>query len=798
MTERVVRACASRPWRVLGGWVLALVASVLLIATFLGEALTNTAEVTTLTDSKRANQLLTERIGSGTQPSEALVVRSPALTADDSAFRDQLQRLRQQALATGVLDKAAMATVEELPVSPDGHAVLLPLPLHSDDIEPVVELVDAADGQGGFDVELIGEATADRDLQELADQDLRQGELLFGLPAAIVVLLLVFGSLVAGLVPLLLAIMSIVVAVALAALVGQGFALSVFVVNMITGMGLALGIDYSLFVLSRYREERAGGRAVAEAIGTAGATASRSVLFSGLAFVLAMVGMVLVPDTILRSLAVGAILVGVVSVVAALTLLPALLGLLGDRVNALRLPIVGRGLGRGRGAEGRFWSRVVQAVVRRPVAGLVLSAGLLLVLAVPVGDLERGFAGISTLPDRFPSKQGLLALEASFPGATTEPAKVVIHGQVTSPEVKAAIDRLRRDLDGRGRFGPATLDENDAGDLAVLSVPVGADAQSTQAYAAVRQLRQEFIPAAFAGVDARVLVTGDSAENLDYFAIIGRWLPLVFVFVLGLSFLLLVLAFRTIVVPAVAILLNLLSVGAAYGLVVGVFQHGWGADLLGLQRVDAVEAWVPLFLFAVLFGLSMDYQVFLLSRIHERYRQTGDPRGAVVVGVGSTARIITGAALIIVAVFCGFAAGDLVMFQQMGFGVAVSLLLDATIIRSVLMPATLAVLGHRAWWLPRWLGWLPRLTIEPPATSGPGAPAPASEPGREAGVSSSSPAESARAKARSPSRPRSAYDEATSPAGVGTEVNRIPTEPPGSACAALRPDQQRRLHGTNL
>jgi uncharacterized membrane protein YdfJ with MMPL/SSD domain len=738
MTERLARACARRPWRVLGGWLLAVMVSMVLIATFLGEALTSTAEVTTQTDSKRADQLLAERTERGPQPTDVMVVRSPTLTADDPAFQNQLQRLRQQALATGALAQAAMARVEQLPVSPDRHAVLLPLPLRADaDIEPLVELVQAAGGQGDFDVELIGEATADRDFEELSGQDLRQGELLFGLPAAIVVLLLVFGSLVAGLVPLGLAIVSIVVAIALAALVGQGFALSLFVVNMITGMGLALGIDYSLFVLSRYREERAGGRAVAAAIGTAGATASRSVLFSGLAFALAMVGMVLVPDTILRSLAVGAIIVGLVSVVAALTLLPALLGLLGDRVNALRLPIVGRSLGRPSGAEGRLWSRVVTAVVARPVLGLVASAGLLLALAVPLTGLERGFAGISTLPERFPSKQGLLALEASFPGATTEPARVVIDGEVTSPEVKAAIERLRRDLEGRGRFGPAALEENDAGDLAVLSVPVGADAESAQAYAAVRELREELIPAAFAGVDAQVLVTGDTAENLDYFAIIEFWLPLVFVFVLGLSFVLLVLAFRTIVVPAVAIVLNLLSVGAAYGLLVGVFQHGWGADLLGLQQVDAVEAWVPLFLFAVLFGLSMDYQVFLLSRIHERYRQVQDPRDAVVVGVGSTARIITGAALIIVVVFCGFAAGELVMFQQMGLGVAVSLLLDATIVRSVLMPATLAILGERAWWLPRWLGWLPRLTLEPAATSRPNAQAVASEPGREAGVSSS-------------------------------------------------------------
>jgi putative drug exporter of the RND superfamily len=294
---------------------------------------------------------------------------------------------------------------------------------------------------------------------------------------------------------------------------------------------------------------------------------------------------------------------------------------------------------------------------------------------------------------------------------------VVIDGQVTSPEVRAAIGRLRRDLDGRSSFGPATFEVNKTGDLAVLSVPVGADAESAQAYAAVHQLRDDLIPAAFAGVDAQVLVTGDTAENLDYFAVIGTWLPLVLVFVLGLSFVLLVLAFRSIAVPAVAIVLNLLSVGAAYGLLVLVFQKGYGANLLGLQQVEAVEAWVPLFLFAVLFGLSMDYQVFLLSRIHERYAQSGDPRDAVLVGVSSTARIITGAALIIVAVFCGFATGDLVMFQQMGLGVAVALLLDATIVRSVLLPATLAILGDRAWWPPRWLGWLPRLTVEPPAVT---------------------------------------------------------------------------------
>jgi RND superfamily putative drug exporter len=245
-----------------------------------------------------------------------------------------------------------------------------------------------------------------------------------------------------------------------------------------------------------------------------------------------------------------------------------------------------------------------------------------------------------------------------------------------------------------------------------VSVPIRGDVNSAEAYDAVRDLRSELVPAAFAGTDAEVLVTGETAEGVDYFALLDRWLPIVFTFVLGLSFVLLTLAFRSVVVPAVAIVLNLLSVGAAYGLLVLVFQEGVGADLLGFRQVDAIEAWVPLFLFSVLFGLSMDYQVFLLSRIREHYRRTGSNDAAVAFGISSTARLITGAALIIIAVFAGFAAGELVMFQQMGFGVAVALLVDATLIRSVLVPAAMTLLGERNWYLPRALGSLPHVEVE--------------------------------------------------------------------------------------
>ena len=604
------------------------------------------------------------------------------------------------------------------PADRDATGMLVALgPDGEDDIEDVVEAVQGADGQAGFDVAITGEHTLDADFDTLAGEDLRDGELGFGLPVALIVLLLVFGSVVAGLVPLLLAIVSITIALGLLALVGQAFALSVFATNMLTGMGLALGIDYSLFVLSRFREERHHGRERRAAIAAVGATASRAVLFSGIAFTLAMVGLLLVPSTIMRSLAAGAIAAAVVSVAAALTLLPAVLSLLGDRVNALRLPLFGRAADR---EESRFWSGAVGAVLRRPVLSLVLATAVLLVMAAPVLGLRSGEAGVSTLPDRLAAKQGYVALNAEFPGQTTEPVEVVIDGDADAPAVEAGIERLRRQLAGEPRFGRPQAETNEAGDLTVITVPIEGDPLGQQAVDAVRELR-ELAPAAFPDPGVEVLVGGDTAETIDESDTMRRWLPIVLAFVLTLSFVLLTIAFRSLVVAAKAIVVNLLSVGAAYGLLVLVFQEGIGNELFGFPQIDTIEAWVPLFLFAVLFGLSMDYHVFLLSRIRERYRQTGDNRDAIAHGVASTGRIITGAALIIIAVFSGFARGDLVMFQQMGFGVAIALLLDATIVRLVLVPAAMQLLGDRNWYLPTWLRWLPDVHVEgakrrPPTT----------------------------------------------------------------------------------
>ena len=715
MTERLARASSRRPWLVVGLWLIAIVAAFVLIAMFL--AFEGEADITRETESKQADQILSEgfpqKAATGPAISEIVVVRAEGGDVRTKATHTRVAALAEELRGAGA-ERVVTYGEERRLVSQEGDSTALLLALGrdgEDDVDDIVDVVERLDEEPGYTAAVTGNWTADADEDAASLEDLKKGELFFGAPLALVVLLLVFGAVVAGLVPLMLAIASIVVALALVALLAQAYDLSVFTQNMLIGMGLALGIDYSLFTLSRYREERLRGREKLAAIATSGATAGRAVVFSGMAFVLAMLGLLLVPSTIFRSLAAGAILVGIVSVISALTLLPAVLALLGDRVNALRIPFFGRAAEQA-GREGRFWGAIVERVMGRPVLSLVLATGLLLALAAPVLALDTGTSGAATLPDRFESKQGYLLLRAEFPEQSTEPVEIAVVGDVRTSAVEDALGRLEQELARRPIFGEMTVEANKEGTVARVTVSIADNPDGERAIAAVRVLRGEAVPSAFAGVDAEVYVGGDTAEELDYHDTVDFWLPLVLAFVLGLSFLLLTLAFRSIVVPATAIALNFLSVGAAYGLLVLVFQEGVGNEILGLREAETVDAWVPLFLFAVLFGLSMDYQVFLLSRIRERYTQTGDTDAAISFGIGSTARLITGAALIMIAVFWGFAMGDTIAFQQMGFGVAVALLIDASIVRSVLVPATMKLLGERNWYLPAWLSWLPDVHVE--------------------------------------------------------------------------------------
>ena len=640
-----------------------------------------------------------------------MLARAPGrdVITDGDVLRE-VQRLADAIEATGRTQSVTTyyETRDRSRVSPDRDATVIRIGMGPDAEEGIADVIRVVEqfDRGPLEVEITGEYTADDDFITLSNQDLKEGELFFGLPASLVVLLLVFGAVVASLVPILLAIVAILVALALTAIVGQVWEVSFFVVNMLTGMGLALGVDYSLFIASRFREERAQGKEKVEAIAVAGRSASRAVLFSGTAFVIALTGMLLVPDTILRSLAAGAILVGLTAVAAATTLLPAVLSLLGDRLDALRLPFSRRAVG-----EGRFWSWIVARVQRRPLVALLAATALLVALALPALDLRTGSAGVRTLPDGYASKDGFNALEREFGVGTIDTAQVVVEGELDQV-TRNGIDRLVGLMEADPGFREPEVTVAPDERLALVEAQVRGDSRDEASVQAVERLRGELVPLAFPVTGAEVFVTGETAEIVEYREIMERWLPIVFVFVLGLSFVLLTVAFRSIVVPVKAILLNLLSVGAAYGLIVLVFQKGVGNELFGFPQVDAIEAWLPLFLFSVLFGLSMDYHVFLLSRIRERYTQTGDSSEAVSYGVRTTARLITGAALIIIVVFVGFATGELVMFQQMGFGVAVALLLDATVIRSVLVPAAMELLGTRNWYLPRRLGWLPHYHVE--------------------------------------------------------------------------------------
>lgn len=650
----------------------------------------------------------------GSSRPEMVIVESSVYAADTPQFRQFVEDLLLRIISLGrdAIGGAATyyATGDASLIAADGTATAIPVILNGwDNLGAVLEIVEDARTAPDFDVWITGAATVDHDFTELSERDLTQGELRIGLPAAIVVLILVFGAVIAAAVPLVMALVSIGIAMGLAAIVGTSTDLSIFVVNMIFMMGLAVGIDYGLFVIARFREERANGLDVQAAIAKAGATSSRAVFFSGVTVVLALVGMLLVPTTIFFSLGLGAILVVVVSIAASLTLLPAVLSLLGDRINRLRVPFITR-----RGYQRRdtsLWSRIAHAVMRAPVVSLVLSAGLLILLALPTLGLQTGAAGVSSFPQSFESRSGFEVLQAKFSTGVVNPTHVIIDGDPADPAVRGAIDALKARIDADPEFGP--IAEETVANAAWLRMPIIAgDPVSAEAIAAVGRLRNEYIPEAFAGVPAEALVTGDTAGNMDWFEVADAAAIVVFPFVLVLSFLLLMLVFRSIVIPLNAIAMNLLSVGAAYGVLVLVFQRGIGNELFGFQQVDTVEAWIPVFLFSVLFGLSMDYHVFLLSRIKERYAQTHDNVGSIAFGLHSTGRLITGAALIMVAVFGGFASGDLVMFEQMGFGLAVAVLIDATIVRSVLVPATMRLLGRWNWYLPGFLNWLPDLNVE--------------------------------------------------------------------------------------
>lgn len=733
-TGRMARTVASRPWWAIASW-LALILVAAFFARSLGDVLTvEEGNVEVETESQRADDLLAERLGRAEPLREFVIVHSDTATVGDAAFNELVASLTAELNGVpGVVSVAGPLLGIPGLVSADGHTALLVAAMEPDpedvvlQAQPLVELVEATDAANpGFRLGTVGTGSINGEFIDLAESTLVRAEVV-GVPIAMLILMLVFGAVVAAGVPLVFAAVAIVVALGITALVGRVFDLNVFIENMITAMGLAVGIDYTLFILQRFREARAKGFDKLDAITVAGSTATRAVVFSGLTVIVALTGLMYMPIDVMRSLGFGAILAVAASMLAAMTLLPALLALVGDRVNWLPIPYFGR---RRAGEATRFWDWVTSKVTRRPVVSVVAVTALLLAAASPYLTISLGsVTSMDQLPEESSALYAFNALNEEFSAGLVTTSVVVAAADVTDPAVAGALDDVAEALRNDDLYGDVTLQPGPNGDLAVIEAVFQADPASQEGRRSVLDLRQQVIPAAFAGVEAEALVTGSAAVIVDQVDVINSRSPAVIAFVLGLSFILLLLLFRSVVVPLKAVLMNLLSVGAAYGLLVLVFQHGVGADLFGFLQTDAIEFWLPIFLFTVLFGLSMDYHVFLLSRIKERWDQTGDNSGSVAFGLGVTGFIITGAALIMVAVFGGFAAGDLVMFQQMGFGLGVAVILDATLIRSVLVPAAMELLGDRNWYFPRWLEWLPEFHIEARdlPTTGPAATTPAED-----------------------------------------------------------------------
>ncbi len=747
MTEYLARVSAKRPVLTILLWlVVALITVVLAVdgevvpvpsqpSDFLNKATTTELRLGGGAESQRAANLLEGRLRGPKPVTEWVIVQSESMTVDDPAFQKRVESLYEEIIALGsdqvTLGQHYYQLNNQALVSQDRTSTIIALVLAGDlgeaedNVEHILEIVENADASGDFNVLMVGSASISYDQNELARHDLEQGERV-GVPVALLILLVLFGTVVAALLPIGLSVICIVAALGLAALIGQAFELVFFVTLMITMIGLAVGIDYSLLIVSRFRDEMARGLDKYEATARAGATAGRTVLFSGTTVVIALCGMFLVPFLFFQSLALGAILVVLVAMAATLTLLPAVLGLMGPKVNLLPVPFFGKAkVQQTEAPQQGFWEYITVKVMRLPIISALAVAIPMLVATYYYFDIKTGLNGVDVFPEGAQTREAFFVLEEKFPfgfGAVN-PTEVVVDGDVNDPQVLGAMQSLALALHEAPVFQVVPPDPignpqalwlpNQAGDLALLTVVIPGESSSKAAVDALNVLRDDHVPAAFDGVPAEVLVGGVTATTADVFEITDRYTPIVFAFVLGFSFIILMLVFRSIVIPIKAVVMNLLSVGTAYGLLVLVFQKGLGTDLLGFQHAEVIDVWIPLFLFSILFGLSMDYHVFLLSRIRERYDQTGDNAEAVAYGLRSTAGIITGAALIMVAVFGAFASGKTIINQQVGFGLSVAVFLDATLVRSVLVPATMEMLGARNWYLPPFLRWLPDLRVEP-------------------------------------------------------------------------------------
>jgi uncharacterized membrane protein YdfJ with MMPL/SSD domain len=715
VAARMGRWSASHRRLAIFGW-LAFVLAAIVIGSAVGQK-TISSQGNDVGQAGRADQILKQAgFTPGGPLTEFVLIQSHSLTVDAPAFR--------AAIGAVVRTVAPFHTVHNLSypsahsslgqVSRDRHTALVewdmsgPLSAAENRIDPLTRAVaSVAASHPKFYVGEAGAVSSDKALNNLFSQQVGNAGIR-SVPLTLIILVLVFGSFLAAWIPLMLALQSVIATIGLISIVSHLTPMDPNAGAVVTLVGLAVGVDYTLFYLRREREERAAGRSERAALEAAAATSGRSVLISGATVMIAMAGMLFSGDKTFESFSIATMIVVAVAMIGSLTVLPAVLSKLGDRVERGRIPLLGR-LRRPAG-ESRVWSAVLTAVLRSPAASAAVAGGLLLALAVPTLQMHTAQTPVESLPRSAPTVETLDRIQTAFPGRSM-PALVAVQTDSRTPAFHHAVDELRVQSGAtRLGYGAIQVDSNASHTVAQISIPLpgnGSDATSTKA---LLTLRDRLLPDTIGHVaGARFAVTGTTAGSYDWNQMMKSSIPIVFAFVLTFAFLLLLVSFRSIVIAATAVVLNLMSVGAAYGVMVAVFQYGWGRHLLGFTPYGGITSWLPMFMFVLLFGLSMDYHVFILSRIKEAHDHGMSTEQAVEHGIKTTAGTVTSAALVMVGAFSVFASLPIVDLKEMGVGLAAAVLIDATVVRGVLLPSVMKLLGDRNWYLPAWLQWLPRL-----------------------------------------------------------------------------------------
>jgi RND superfamily putative drug exporter len=676
-------------------------------------------------ESGRAEHALYD---AGLRPNdEHILIQDETLTVDDPEFQSAINESIAELRNTDHVVNIVSPLGGGAPVTEDKHSALVNFEITGDTLDAADrvdasrDVVDAvAADHPDLTVEQYGAASTQKELNEIFSEDLLQAETL-SLPITLLILILAFGSVVAALVPLSIGITSVMAASALVAIPSHLSPVDSNLSSVILLVGLAVGVDYSLFYLRREREERDRGHDERTALDIAAATSGRAVLISGLTVIAAMAGMFFTGDKTFISFAQGTILVVAIAMFASVTVLPAILAWLGDRIEKGRIPF----LSRRRTGESRFWAAVIDRVMRRPVLSILLAGGFLIALSIPALNMNIVQSGPDDLPQDLAIIETYNDVRDAFPAEAVAVDVAVQSDDVRDPATSAGISQLRSQAEEVPSVLPGsevTYSRDDT--TALVTIPTEGSSNDETATAAMDEIRDTVIPETIGSVDGvTVNVAGDAAASKDFRELVADRLPLIFAFVFALAFILLLFTFRSIVIPLKAIILNLLSVGAAYGVLVLVFQEGHGEDLLDFTSNGGVTSWLPLFLFVLLFGLSMDYHVFILSRVREAYDRGMTTAEAVRHGITTTAGTVTSAALVMVFVFLVFATLQFIDFKEMGIGLATAVFIDATIIRGVLLPASMKVLDDWNWYLPKWLEWIPHIGGEagppPPPAAGP-------------------------------------------------------------------------------